>query len=160
MASGSRRGTGYAGQGLCLRRVGLPALRPGSGLRRPGPSGPGPGRLWDAGPSPARPTRTEGHQTGSTRSRSYVRWGAPPGPGGPGPVGETCATGSTASPNGCVESRSFAQSPVSDPYSSNGNGIVSPTRGCIRSSLSIKSLQSRLNFIIATTEPRCSRSFG
>jgi hypothetical protein len=70
-----------------LRRAGPPALRPGTGLRRPGLLAPNPRRLRDAPTRSRDPSRTEGDQTAPAWSRSYVRWGAPPGPGGRGPDG-------------------------------------------------------------------------
>ena len=38
-------------------------------------------------PRRGHPPHTKGDQTWPTWSRSYVQWGAPPGPGGAGPVG-------------------------------------------------------------------------
>ena len=72
-----------------LRRPRPPALDPEasggprakSHSRNPNPPGGAPGT-----PAEASPSRTEGNQTAPSWSRSFVRWGAPPGPGGGGPV--------------------------------------------------------------------------
>lgn len=80
-------------QGRCLRRAGPPALRPGDGLRRPGLLAPDPRRLWDASAATGDPSPTRGHQTAPTWSRSYVQWGAPPGPGRRGPAGRSLRDG-------------------------------------------------------------------
>jgi hypothetical protein len=45
------------------------------------------------------PPRTKGHQTAPTLTRSYVRWGAPPGQGRRGPVGTSLRDGKPPSPN-------------------------------------------------------------
>jgi hypothetical protein len=79
------------GQG-CLRQAGLPALAPGDSLRRPGPPTLDPGALGSPG-EPCDPSRAGGHQTASGGSRSYVRWGAPPGPARRGLAGTSLRDG-------------------------------------------------------------------
>ena len=75
-----------------LRRVGPPALRPGVDLRRPGLPALDPG--CSGRPSrTAHPPHTTGSQTAPAWSRSFVQWGAPPGPGGRGPAGRSLRDG-------------------------------------------------------------------
>ncbi len=82
-----RSGAGRVVARTCLRRAGPPALRPGQGLRRPGLRPRTPGALgWTY---PGNPSRPGGNQTAPAWSRSFVRWGAPPGPGRRGPA-ERC----------------------------------------------------------------------
>ncbi len=94
MAAGARPPRAvHHGHALCLRQVGPPALRPGSGLRRPGLPALEPGQLRDAYRRSAYPPHTGGNQTAPAWSRSFVRWGAPPGPGRCGPVGRSLRDG-------------------------------------------------------------------
>jgi hypothetical protein len=82
-----------------LRRAGPPALRPGTGLRRP--------RLRHRTPAtpgcPAGrgvPSRTGGNQTAPGSGRSYVRWGAPPSRPGRGPAERSLRDGMPLQPIG------------------------------------------------------------
>jgi hypothetical protein len=57
---------------------------------------PGPRHAGMPAARPGRRSHTRGHQTAPGLSRSFVRWGAPPGQARRSPAGETCANGMPA----------------------------------------------------------------
>ncbi len=89
---------------LLCRRGGTVHASGGQGLR---PYDPGCSGM--RAPRRGHPPHTKGDQAWPTWSRSYVQWGAPPGPGGAGPVGLGLRDGKHAPRKICgtVPSRRF-----------------------------------------------------